>query len=102
MDNFLLLFVASVVGEGVVEYLIAPVFDKLKEHWDMVLVQQLLRLASCAVGVAIAWQLQLKFFEFAFGVHSLNPWFDIVVTGIAIGRGSNYVHELINKLSVQL
>lgn len=103
MEKFLLLFIAAVVGEGVVEYLIAPWFD----WWKAKLMDQgkpdvipgmLLRLCACAVGIIIAWQLQLMFFKLAFGVVALSPWFDIVVTGVAIGRGSNYVHELIGKL----
>ena len=103
MDKFLLLFVAAVVGEGTIEYLVAPVFDWLKASgWDTMLCQQLLRFCSCALGIIIAWQLQLAFFQFAFGVNALNPWFDITVTGVAIGRGSNYVHDLIKKLDAQL
>jgi hypothetical protein len=107
MDKFLLLFIAAVVGEGVVEFLIAPWFD----WWKVWLMQQskpdvipgmLLRLCACAVGIVIAWQLQLAFFRFAFGVESLSPWFDIVITGVAIGRGSNYVHELLGKLQTEL
>ena len=99
MDELFTLFIAAVVGEGIVEYLLAPLFDKWKESADPALVEQCLRMAAAAVGIAIAWQLQLKFFEIAFGLHSLSPWFDITVTGIAIGRGANYINDLVGKLN---
>jgi len=99
MDQLFVLFIAAVVGEGIVEYLLAPLFDKWKESGDAALVEQGLRMTAAAVGIAIAWQLQLKFFNIAFGLESLSPWFDIVVTGIAIGRGSNYINDLIGKLN---
>ena len=103
MEQFLVLFVAAVVGEGIVEYLIAPWFDAWEAHGaSQVVVEQTLRTVAAVVGVAIAWQLGLKFFEIAFGLHSLSPWFDIVVTGVAIGRGSNYIHDLIGQLKHNL
>lgn len=104
MEKFLLLFIAAVVGEGTIEFLVAPVFDWLKKYRNLSeeIAAHCLRLCSALLGICIAWQLQLKFFEFAFGVHALSAWFDLVITGIVIGRGSNYVHDLIKKLATQL
>jgi len=99
MNEFLVLFVAAVLCEGVVEYLVAPWFDYWKTRGgDETVVQQALRSAAAGVGVLVAWQLQLLFFRSAFELDSLSPWFDIIITGIAIGRGSNYIHDLIGQL----
>jgi len=99
MEQFLLLFVAAVVCEGIVEYLVAPWFDYWeKQGGNTIVVDQTLKTGAALMGVAVAWQLQLQFFLMAFGVSSLSPWFDLIVTGIAIGRGSNYIHDLIGQL----
>jgi len=99
MESFLILFVAAVVCEGIVEYLVAPWFDLWRSKGgDEIVVQQTLRTFAGMAGVLIAWQLQLKFFEMAFNVYALTPWFDTAVTGIAIGRGSNYIHDLLDHL----
>jgi hypothetical protein len=97
------LLVAAVVCEGIVEYLIAPWFDKWeKSGGEPVVVEQVLRLVTAVLGIAAAWQLDLPFFRTAFGVESLSSWFDLGVTGIAIGRGSNYIHDRIGRLRHQL
>jgi hypothetical protein len=53
---------------------------------------------SYVLGHSIAWQLDLVFFCLAFDKVSLSPWFDIAVTGIVIGRGSNYLNDFVGKL----
>jgi len=97
------LFVAAVVCKGIIEYLIAPWFDKWeKSGSEPVVVEQVLRLVTAVLGIAAVWQLDLQFFRTAFGVELLSPWLDLGVTGVAIGRGSNYMHDLIGSLRHQL
>jgi hypothetical protein len=98
--EFLALSVIAVVVEGIVEYLVAPFFDRWKEGGaDPVLIGQALRWVTAVLGIVIAWQLDLAFFRLAFEKVSLSPWFDIAVTGIVIGRGSNYLNEFVGNLS---
>jgi hypothetical protein len=97
--QFLILLVAAVLGEGIVEYLVAPFFDRWRKGGaDPVLIGQALRWVTAVLGIVIAWQLDLAFFCLAFEKVSLSLWFDIAVTGSVIGRGSNYLNDFVGKL----
>ena len=97
-----MLFLAFVV-ETLVEAVIAPIVDHvaaLKPH------RWLLMYVGIGVGVFAAFLYQLDvvyvFALFAARVTEVEPLvpmtgFGIAVTGIAIGKGSNYIHQLISK-----
>lgn len=47
------------------------------------------------IFIAIAYELNLlKYFD----ISSKIPYVDLIITGILISRGSNYVYDLISKL----
>lgn len=91
----LVIFAAS-VGEAVCEFLFMPLIGRLKRWLDaeaVVLVQQWW---SALVGVAIAYELGLDVFTLLDGA-VLHPWVGWVFTGCVIGRGSNFVHDLLKR-----
>lgn len=83
--------------ESLVEYLFGPVFDKIpkltKAKWSLMYI-------AMAVGIAGAfvYSFDLLYLLGQFlGVEiSLTPY-GIVLTGMAIGRGSNYLHDILTK-----
>jgi len=90
------LVLAAAVGEGINEFFFIPWLDMAKGKWNEVVRVQLARIWSGLVGVAIAWELGLSIFALL-GVEPLHPIMGYVLTGLLIGRGSNYVHEFINR-----
>jgi hypothetical protein len=86
----------AAVGEAVNEHLIAPLMDLLKGKVDDTLRQQGMRMWSAGVGILIALEFQLDAFE-VIDLRSRNPVFSMVLTGLLIGRGSNWVHSFLKK-----
>jgi hypothetical protein len=78
--------VLAVLIEGIVEYLGSPIPSQLKPY------------AAAALGVlvCVAYGADLPA---AFGLPSV-PYVGSVVTGLVIGRGSNYLNDLVNRLKV--
>ena len=91
------IIVAATVGEAINEFLFMPIFDLLKGRIDEGLRTIAVRLWSGLVGVGLALEFGLGLFALL-DMQAFHPWADQVVTGLLIGRGSNYVHELVNKL----
>lgn len=92
---FLILFAAA-VGEGVNEFFFLPWLDPFKEKMNEVVRIQILRLWSGLVGVLIAWQLSLNIFELL-GATLVWPVMGYILTGLLLGRGSNYLHDLLKR-----
>lgn len=80
---------AAVVIEGIVTYITTIVKDK-KIEWKIIL--------AIALGCLISFNLNLDVFALI-GLDEANTIVGIILTGILISRGSNYVFELYNKLT---
>ena len=87
---------AAATGEGINEFFFLPWLDGLKDKWNETVVVQIMRLWSGLVGVGIAWELNLNIFALL-EADMRHPLMGNILTGLLIGRGSNYVHELINR-----
>lgn len=98
LETVILVIFAAAVGEAVCEFLFMPIFDKLqKVGWldaDFTVLAQ--QWWSALVGVAIAYELSLDVFVLLGGA-VLHPWVGWVFTGCIIGRGSNFVHDLLKR-----
>lgn len=73
--------------EGLVEYLFA------KEGSS----QPALKYIALALGVGLAVAYDVDILA-ALGMHSIVPLVGNIVSGIAIGRGSNYVNDIVGML----
>ena len=80
---------AAVVIEGIVTYITTIVKDK-KVEWKIIL--------AIALGCLISFNLNLDVFALI-GLDEANTIVGIILTGVLISRGSNYVFELYNKLT---
>ena len=89
----------SAIGESVCEFLVAPLFDWLVKRFklDPDVKGILLRSVSAEVGVGIALEYSLSI-PALLGMHSVHEWVGMVLTGLLLGRGSNWVHEFIKRL----
>lgn len=89
MKQFFALILLAITIEGTVTYIRTWFVDN-HFQWQQVL--------TCALGIFLAIAYQLDYLHL-FEVDSTIPYVGIVLTGIAISRGSNYVFDLLKKLS---
>ena len=91
----LLILFAAAVGEATIEFLVAPVIDYfMKEETKLRVI--VFNGLSGLLGIGIAFAFSLRLFEMS-GAVSNFIGIDEVLTGIMIGRGSNFVHGLLKK-----
>jgi len=95
------LFIAFLV-ETLVEFLLAPLFEKVPKLTPFKWVTMYVAIAV-AMFAAFLYRLDLVFMLAQFlGVAEIpQTTYGIVITGIAIGKGSNYLHDLITKFFVK-
>lgn len=91
-----LIVFAAATGEGVNEFFFLPWLDGLKDKINETVRVQAMRLWSGLVGVGIAWELNLDVFALL-GGELRHPLAGNILTGLLIGRGSNWVHELLKR-----
>ena len=94
----LLIIFAAAVGEAIIEFLVVPVVDLFwasgEEHKKKRTV--LLNFLSGSLGVGVAFIFRLAIFTLLGGV-ATDIRYDYVLTGLLLGRGSNFVHTLLIK-----
>lgn len=95
-QKVILLLFAAAVGEGINEFFFLPWLDPFKEKMNEIVRVQILRLWSGLVGILIAWQLSLNIFELL-GATLVWPVMGFILTGLLLGRGSNYLHDLLKR-----
>ena len=83
-------FIASaVIVEGIITYINQIVKNK-RVHWENVV--------AILVGCIVTYNLNLDFFNLL-GLHETYGIIGVILTGILISRGSNYVFELYDRLT---
>jgi len=99
----LLVLLAAVVGEGTIEFLVAPLVRMWIRSEDDVAREArtiVLNSLSGVLGVLIAFTFNLGLFT-ALGGEARWAEIDLVLTGVMIGRGSNYAHVLLKRFMTQ-
>ena len=79
--KFIGLILAAVVVEGIVSY-IKMIYEDGKFEWKIIL--------AMALGILVAFAYQVDIFDI-FELKSTIPYVGMVLTGILISRGSNYI-----------
>lgn len=88
MSQFFGVMVAAIIVEGIISY-VKLFFVGGKFQWQV--------LVSIGLGVLVSVAYQIDLFDIV-GMESTIPYVGIVLTGILISRGSNYVYELIKLI----
>ena len=83
------IFFGAVIAEALISYANMAIKDK-KICWEVV--------ASALIGAGVALGFGIDLFP-QIGIASNFPYVGEILTGIIISRGSNYVHELLKKLT---
>ena len=84
-----MLFFGFVATEGLVEYVLGTLFDKIEKlapfKWTLMY-------ASLAVGIALAFYYGLDVVNIGLGL-PFSP-VGIILTGVVMGRGANFVNDI--------
>ena len=80
---------AAVIVEGIISYANEIVKNK-KIHWEII--------GAIAIGCLVSFNLNLDFFRML-GLKEAYGIIGVILTGILISRGSNYVFELYDRLT---
>lgn len=81
--------------ESMVEYFLAIWIDLAAQKWPGIKAADPLKYVAAAVGVAMAFAYGLDIIAAAFPEQApFASWVGILLTGLAVGRGSNFVHDV--------
>ena len=96
----LLIVFAAFVGESINEFLVAPLVDRLRGRLDEELRQIIMRWWSALAGVGIAFAFRLDVF-LLLDAQAAHPAIGVVLTGLLLGRGSNWMHEMMKSFALR-
>lgn len=96
--KLVLVLFAAVIGEATIEFLLQPVVNLVLAEVELNKPKRTLvfNFISAAFGVFIAFGFNLRLFELLGGAETLTG-LDAALTGIMLGRGSNYIHGLLTQ-----
>ena len=87
MQWFSVIF-GAIIAEALIEYANMAVRDKGVD-WRVI--------ASAVIGVGVALAFGIDLFEVV-GIAARVPVVGMVLTGVIISRGSNYIHDILKKI----
>lgn len=90
MNNFYLIIICSIAVE--------TIFEIIKDFVNEDRTPNLVRIGSAIIGVLVAINYNLDVMK-VLGINGIIPYFGVICTGLCISRGSNFIHELLNKIS---
>jgi hypothetical protein len=102
ITNFAAILILATLVEALVEYLIKPFFaDPDTETGGIINLPEnvrtlILRYISALVGVGLCLAYGQDLLAVV-DLHSVSPVIGQVITGIVIGRGANYLHDLVSR-----
>ena len=97
------ILVLATIAEALVEHLFAPILDAKEPNSTEPEPEQVLnwpavalRYVSVLIGVALCIVYRVDLLA-CFDLVSPWPWVGWVITGILIGRGSNFIHDFASR-----
>ena len=92
-----LAFLLAFLTESTTEYVFGTLFDKFPKLAPF---KWMLMYISAGVGVFVSFHYQLDLVAFIkemFGAKAMVTPVGIVFTGLSVGRGANYIHQLMSQ-----
>jgi len=93
LTPYLVALALAFMAESMTEYVFASWIDWLAKKHPAVKEAQPLKYVALVVGVAFAFAYSLDLIAAMLGAVPNPPWVGVVLTGLAVGRGANYVHD---------
>lgn len=93
-----LALLAAAVGEGIIEFLVSPLIGLFLPNTPSNIEKRtvIFNYCSAVLGVGIALNFSISLFAML-GAEGYLSSADNILTGILLGRGSNYVHDLLKR-----
>jgi len=82
------IFLLAVFTEATAEYFVAPLLDKGGYS-------QYVKYVAAAVGIALCAAYQVDILAMLAGMTAVHPIVGWVVSGLIVGRGSNFLNDLV-------
>jgi hypothetical protein len=100
LPTLALIFVLAFLAESLTEYFARPIFGMKPPDPDadrtIPTSPLYLRYIAACVGILLACLYRVDLLAL-FGLHAIHPVAGWVLTGILAGRGSNYLHDLVDR-----
>lgn len=90
MDLLVLILALAALAEGLVEYFLSPWLKLL----PAMLAAEAPKYVAAAVGILLAVCYQADLLA-VFGYEAIDPRVGVLLTGILLGRGSNFIHDFV-------
>jgi len=94
---YLVALLLAFIVEALVEYHLAPIVKLLETKWGFLYDLELAKYVTLLVGVPLAFAYGLDLIMTYLGATPKPAWIGIVVTGYAISRGANFLHDMAKK-----
>ena len=93
VGRFVLAFALAFIAESMSEYLFAAGLKALEGKHPALAEAQPMRYVALAVGLLLTYSYSLDVIYEAFGYTANWPPMGLIITGLAIGRGSGFLHD---------
>jgi hypothetical protein len=97
----LLALVLAFMAESLVEYFLGWAFDLWKSQSEIVKKAEPLKYVAAIVGLALAFAYRVDLIAWALKTQPEPAWVGIALTGMALGRGANFMHDFLERLGVK-
>ena len=86
--NFFNIFAVGIILEGIISYINMIAKSELKYQC----------IVSIALGIVLSFAYDLDLL-YIFGLESAMPYVGVILTGVLLSRGSNYIADLVKLLT---
>lgn len=93
-DKLLAVFLLAFVAEAMTEYLFAELLNRFRGGQYCFV----LKYIACAVGICFSIAYRIDILEMVAGLEPATPWVGWVISGAIIGRGSNFLNDVIDRV----
>jgi len=97
LNTITVLIIVAVLTEAIWENLkrVIPETGLFKKHWEYIG-----KLGAIVVGIGVALLTNTNIFELL-GIPIAYDVIGVILTGVLLGRGSNYIHDLMSRLQTK-
>ena len=90
-------FFLAFLAESMTTYFFADILGVLAARFKWIAAVEWLRYVAGIVGIGLAISYKLDLPGAYFDMTTTNPMVGWILTGLVIGRGANFVHDLANR-----
>jgi len=93
-DKLLAVFLLAFVAEAMTEYLFSEPLNRFQGGRYCFM----LKYIACAIGIGFCVGYRIDILEMVAGLEPTAPWIGWIISGAIIGRGSNFLNDVIDRV----